>query len=412
MNLFTQGQVARMTTVLLNSPRRATLLTSPGLNDPTPVSIDLALRDIVAPSPVTCNDSPSPVLLIQNSGNETITSFKVNYRINYGSILTATFTGLNMASGAFVEAVLPAISLAEGESTLLVELVEPNGLTDLNPDNNFGQKVIVVNNQTDILPFRETFENPPDNRWTIINPSGGMPWQYTTIHSTKALYFNAFNNFVLGDEAWFVSPILDLRTVSQARMFFDIAYALRDGKQEGLRILASSDCGETFDKVLFNTGAATLANGKVSAASWSPTTSTDWVRRSVSLSEPDDNLLGNQFVRIAFVVTNANGNNLYLDNIEFFLSDNPLQAAISEGFSVYPNPAKRDQVSILFNLNNRQPVTLELIDAQGKIVSQESLINVLNQTFPLALYDRPAGLYLLRAKTSNAVFVKRFIVVE
>src|SRR5690606_28012599 len=36
MNLFTQGQVERMTIVIENSPRRSTLLASPGLQEPAP----------------------------------------------------------------------------------------------------------------------------------------------------------------------------------------------------------------------------------------------------------------------------------------------------------------------------------------------------------------------------------------
>ena len=46
MNLYTKQQVERMLTVLENSPRRASLLTSEGLYDPTLVNNDLAIKEI------------------------------------------------------------------------------------------------------------------------------------------------------------------------------------------------------------------------------------------------------------------------------------------------------------------------------------------------------------------------------
>lgn len=53
MNIFTQDQIARMHTVLENSPRRKSLLTSPGLNPPvTGTPDDFATRLEVYPNPV------------------------------------------------------------------------------------------------------------------------------------------------------------------------------------------------------------------------------------------------------------------------------------------------------------------------------------------------------------------------
>ena len=56
MNIFTNDQISRMHTVLENSPRRKSLLTSPGLNDPSPVTgipEDHLKAIIVYPNPVS-----------------------------------------------------------------------------------------------------------------------------------------------------------------------------------------------------------------------------------------------------------------------------------------------------------------------------------------------------------------------
>jgi hypothetical protein len=49
MNLFTVEQIGRMTTVLENSPRRTSLLSSHGLSDPVPLANDLGIREVISP---------------------------------------------------------------------------------------------------------------------------------------------------------------------------------------------------------------------------------------------------------------------------------------------------------------------------------------------------------------------------
>ena len=46
MNLFTKGQIERMKIIIENSPRRESLLTSPGLLEPEPVPNDLGINEM------------------------------------------------------------------------------------------------------------------------------------------------------------------------------------------------------------------------------------------------------------------------------------------------------------------------------------------------------------------------------
>ena len=56
MNLFTQGQIERIVTVLGNSPRRLSLLTSHGLEEPSDQNIvDVEVTDVDFPSAITCS---------------------------------------------------------------------------------------------------------------------------------------------------------------------------------------------------------------------------------------------------------------------------------------------------------------------------------------------------------------------
>ena len=77
MNLFTQGQVARMVAVIENSPRRASLLTSPGLLEPAPVANDLGIESIVAPLNTICSATETPTIEVKNFGSNTITAAQI-----------------------------------------------------------------------------------------------------------------------------------------------------------------------------------------------------------------------------------------------------------------------------------------------------------------------------------------------
>ena len=96
-----------------------------------------------------------------------------------------------------------------------------------------------------------------------------------------------------------------------------------------LRILASTDCGITYTDTVFNEPdrACERAFCKYAVG----TTQQDWESRSINLTS----LAGESEVRIAFVFSNGNGNNIYIDNIEFFVSETHLP--ISGSVAVYPN---------------------------------------------------------------------------
>lgn len=74
MNLYTQGQIARMIVVLDNSPRRASLRNSIGDEPPPALAIDIAIREIISPGTSSCGEGITPTIEIQNLGTNTVTS--------------------------------------------------------------------------------------------------------------------------------------------------------------------------------------------------------------------------------------------------------------------------------------------------------------------------------------------------
>jgi hypothetical protein len=362
---------------------------------------DLALKEIVRPAPVQCDNAVTPELKIQNTGTVAITSFNINMTINDGPLVIIPYEG-SLAPGAETTVTLDEIQLNNGMNTLSFALSDPNGLVDLDPNNNASSVVALVDRTTQRIPFREDFDNGP-NGWISVNPESGMTWTLAPTNSGQSAFFNAFDNPVQGDEAWLVSPVLDFSGMPTASLFFDVSYAANQDREDRLRIVASTDCGATYPFVVYDEAAEDLPITS-STAPWSPSAESDWVRKFVPLNQ----LAGNSSARIAFVFTNANGNNIYIDSLEFFASDEPNPTQIEDLFLVHgTNPSMPGSFYITFNLEEPGPVGYEIIDVTGRTLVSAEIRQVLNQTFLIDAGRAATGIYILRLRIGDRYYATR-----
>jgi hypothetical protein len=369
----------------------------------TPVH-DATLQKVLSPSPVTCLEGAVPVLRVKNSGT-LINSLKVTTTVNEQAY-TQVITGLSIDGGTTKDITLNTLALADGENTIHFELSEPNGQPDFNTADNAVDIKTVVNKSEDFIPLRQNFEGTFAPQWTIVNPTDGMIWRPKDLTGNKAVYFNAFDNTVADDQAWLVSPVLDFGDATEASLSFDVSYSANSNKNDVLRILASRDCGNSYQDTLFTANSTSLAGGKATTSAWTPATASDWIAKTTLLTA----LAGEPEVRIAFVVTNGSGNNLYLDNIEFFVTETHVKA--TEPFTVYPNPAAGGNANITFNISQKGPVELEVVDTTGKTLLSQTLSDVLNQTYPLSLSSVATGIYLVRVTSGSETHLKKLVVIH
>lgn len=367
---------------------------------------DIVLVRMVTPGVVTCTDEIAPKILVQNAGSVSLTGVVVEYKLNGGAVQTVPVTGLDVGFGEEKEITLPALTLTDGDNVLEVTVKDPNGTPDQNPGDNSKTFPIVVNQFQERIPLREDFEGSFSPAWTAINPSGGMNWQTVDTNLGQSVYFNAFNDTQADDEAWLVTPVLDLSRTGQASMLFDLSYAKRNGASELLRILASTDCGVTYHDLSYN-----FPNVQDVTSSWVPQDEGDWHENvSVNLNS----VAGQQNVRIAFVIRNANGNNLYLDNIEFFITTDPDPIDIEGLYAIYGydlSNTERSDLMITFNLPKRQDVRFSIVNALGQMETDGILSDVLNQTFPLNVSHRlPPGVYIIRLRIEGRFYSTRILV--
>ena len=407
MNLFTQGQIDRMDIVINNSPRRKSLLTSPGTIPSTSLPLlDIEMVRLKSPGPVICLTNPTPELTIKNSGNTVITSFKVETIINNGSAVNQSFTNIQLLPSEEKDFSLSPITLNIGANSNQFTLKDPNGQSD-NTNNNLLKVNVVVNQSTDIIPLRQNFNNDFTS-WAVVSPDGGPLWIAATTNFSKSLEYPAFTNTGTGQQSWLVSPTLDLSKQTKASVLFDLSYAIRSSTAlERFQVLSSEDCGLTYDKILLDQqgGEFSVQN---SATSWLPSKSTEWQKQFISLDE----LVGKENIRLAFVVTNQNGNNFYLDNFDFYEDDNSSPPEVANSYYIYGADSKMEDYKITFNLEERADVSVYVYNTMGQKIAQHEFSNVLNQTYPIDLISNQTGIYILRLQIGGELFSNKIFLAK
>jgi hypothetical protein len=403
MNLYTAGQISRMELILddLTVPRRNSLLNSPGLLDPDCDRIDVVLQRIESPAPISCTDNSSIRLNVLNRSCFPLTSITVEYIINQDAIRSSTITlpePLEINKSTIIT--LPPSRFQLNENSVFVTITHANDLPDEDNTNSSETRKIIVDKSADRIPLRENFDT---FTWPTISPQDGINWELTTTNFGTSATVQASDQGIRGTEAWLATPVLDFSSAFKASVFFDYSYGFNGTESDRLKVVASTNCGNTYPITLFDRLGSALATVTTSLP-WQPSQAEDWRQKTfINLNS----LAGLKNVRLAFVFTNATGNNVYVDNIEFFLSDNPNPVDVSPDFySVYWNT--NAHASVTFNLPERMPVRIQIVDILGRSFIDTSAPDILNQTFPIDLGGASSGIYFLRVQATGLNSVTKF----
>lgn len=409
MNIFTQGQVDRMNIILENAPRRNSLLNSTGTSYPDDLYFDLAIQSIISPGKVECDGSFSPVIEVRNNGTIPVVDFDLDYSIN-SIIQTYTYTGDTIFSAEVVELFLEESTIQNGDYKLLVEL--NNIPDDIDGSNDRMELVFAVDDQTDFIPLREQFESldVASTNWITINEDDDIGWEITTAPNyydeNTAMYMNLYNYEVKQELDWLISPSLDFSSAVEASVAFKTSYARNATFNDQLRVVASTDCGNNFNDILMVLNSDDLSIMD-SENFWEPIDQNDWTEHIIDLEQ----YVGETSVRLAFVTVNDYGNNLYLDDIEFFTTskDNIVETA-RNSFIIYPNPTNNGLVKLTFNTSERQDVEVSIIDQMGRIVTDMIFPNTLNQTYYYDFSTYRSGVYFIHSKGKDFIRSKRLVI--
>jgi hypothetical protein len=374
------------------------------------LEVDLNLRNILHPTMVTCNKKPQPLLEIQNAGKQTISSFDIHYSVNGKQMPVIAYEGNPIPSRKTIQYELPEISLNEGQHQIFVKLENPNNTQDDDPGKNERTQDFLIDQVRDLIPLRVTFQddNPNYQDWTITNAGNGITWELINLsRRNTVVYSNNFNYQGPQQSNFLISPTLDFSLAPQASVAFEVSYASIPNKNDGLRLWVSTDCGSSYSELVYSAFGEDLRVA-TSSAEWFPQSKDDWRKEFIDLGK----FAGQSDVRLAFEAINDGGNNIFLNNIEFFANAPNLPSPKKPNvFSVYPNPLGENKVAkIAFNLSQRQDVDIQIVNTTGNTVYKSRFPNTLNQTYSFNLETLDKGLYIIQASGATLSMSKKIII--
>jgi PKD repeat protein len=300
-----------------------------------------------------------------------------------------------------------------------VTLTAGDGVTEDTESINGYIRVLPTN---DAFPFMESFENysnlaNSNGTWVVNNPGDNSAWEvYTGAGHTgnKCVRLNNINQTVGGiDEL--ISSAFDLSEMggNSVTLTFRHSFKQRNSSNDDkLRVLASNNCGESWvtRRTMFS---GTMSLG-VQSTAWIPTTQSDWVTTHIT------NISSAYFVdgmRFKFEFQNGGGNNIYLDDINFYVGtewDEPaLTASVNEQFlsniTLFPNPTV-GELTVQLNASSASNINVRIYDLSGKelqahpIKGQQGINNII-----LDVTNLSNGLYLIELSSNAGKFVKQFV---
>ncbi|RYZ50497.1 MAG: hypothetical protein EOO14_19245, partial [Chitinophagaceae bacterium] len=224
------NQVASGKIVLIfrNSSRYGNFIHLDNINLVKVGARDLKVNAIPFPAATACTGQVTPSVTVENMGTETVTSFRVGYRIDNGTILQQVFTQ-TLAPGATTTVSLPASNTGFGQHTLTAFSYDPvtvSGTGDTRLNNDTLQKTFSVL-QPLSTPFFEGFETGfPPSGWQIGNANNNVTWvrKAPGRNSTYSLFFDNYNNNVAGETDELKTPLLNVTDADSVIVTFDVAH--------------------------------------------------------------------------------------------------------------------------------------------------------------------------------------------
>lgn len=348
-------------------------------------SLDIGIRDVSNISPVTCRTKVFPSISIKNYGYTPISSFNLSVKKN-GLDTLISYTNQHIVSGASKTFSNTALDLTEGANDITFTLKDLNNSGDEFTSNDTFNITVFVDTSTEELPLKESFEV---RKW-LVNETGNVSiFDIVSVQSNQVLRGLAYDSGSVGSQTYIVSPTFQTGSNREGAVRFRYSYAARPGYNDNLKIFVSNDCGNNYSFKVLDFDSDELSQVQ-SLDPWRPGSADDWRTGFVDISEYM--IWGS--LRVAFVFTNGNGNNIYLDNLEVILNNDPTVPVFDLRFEVYPIPAV-GRFNVAMNLPVKETIRIRLIDMSGKAVLDDYFPNTLNQTYEF-IAPSQRGYYILQ----------------
>jgi PKD repeat protein len=268
------------------------------------------------------------------------------------------------------------------------------------------------------LPYAESFENYTSltvgsSFWTPVNISGSNEFQLfgnAGATGTKSVRLRNIGQ-PAGSVDELVSDNFDLTTLASSDpVTLSFKYAGKKrvaSNQESLQVQVSKDCGSNW--AVRKTLSGNAYTTEVQTSEFFPE-ETDWVQVHVT------NISSSFFVsnlQVKFKFTSGGGNNLYIDDINFYKGD-PSSLGLVEnninGIELFPNPSE-GELNMRFESAKSSAVALVMRDLTGKIVKTININAVAGSNMVMmSTEDMASGMYMLNITTNGTQKTLPFVV--
>jgi Subtilase family/Secretion system C-terminal sorting domain len=347
---------------------------------------------------------------VRNFGFASVDAFNLSYQLNNNAPVSVSRTQVLAFNDStlynFGNIPMPAI----GTHTLKVWVTTPS---DANRSNdtltfNFGVRGTFAN-----LPLNENFEGanfPPTGFNVGVFPSNAFSWQKSPpvqgadATTTQAVMIDGRSNLLLGASDTLFTWLVDLKNVNNAKLSFDVSYApFSTGKLSRLKVVTSTDCGQTFNNEIYNKLRFDLYTngGALVSTAWTPTRANMWRRDTVDLAQ-----FRNSVVAFGFVYNNTNDNRLFLDNINIGSLSTSVNTPLSiPMLAATPNPSETGNFDVMLRNFDTKSLEIKVLDAAGRLLLSKQkgeLVGDLNEAIDLK--GQPSGVYLLHIQTDARAY--------
>ena len=363
-------------------------------------------------------------MLVRNVGSDTITSAEFTITLNGQPQSFAWNHGLLPFRHEMVT--LPALSPVSGQNILDVLVDTINGTVDTFKSNTEKIDTFEYVPSGTTLPVTEGFEGTtfPPPGW-LLQEAGDIfsPWFQDTVRKSGAFSAGAFNSLFYFDNSGraegLLSPVVDLTSVPNPQLSFDLAYNYdrytppyttggNVDLTDTLEVLISTDGGATYTSLLRKAGAdlATFAEPIINplnaqAVIIAPQDS-NWKHYSIDLSP----YASAPEAIIKFNYISGLGGSIYVENIDF---SGPLNVRETTPISyrMYPNPAT-DRITLLGDPDSK--VQIAIMDVAGREVLTAGGMTDGSGEFRLDTHSLIAGIYLVRTSIGQSERTEKLII--
>lgn len=277
---------------------------------------------LVAPETIVCSDSVIPQISFINLGDSIIRQATIAYRMGSNAWQTLSWTG-TLASNQADTLTLPQIALPTGQPnyTFSFRVMLDSALTEVDTfDNQLVRTIFTRTLGTPPLFESFTSANLLQSNFIPLNPDGQFGWATANTSGrpmgTRSAVIPFFQYAQSGARDFLETRRFSAPASGQFILRFAVAHAQRNStSNDSLNVYVSTNCGASWIKV-FGKGGASLATTSPVTTEFTAVNPAHWRQELIDLGA----FTGTGEVVIRFEAVNANGNNLYLDDVQLLTS--------------------------------------------------------------------------------------------